>query len=196
MRVRTTILAMGLLTFALAAGAAPAKEEFLRGLRQDAEPAGELETGEAGDSAIDFEALEKYNVACGEECGRQYDDCERYCDPYGGPTGCDQCREDLQVCQQWCSICPTMSEWTETRLADVLPTYQPWVCLAGKSYYPVTARYRITRYRRTVNCDYSFSTIVVSVRYVDQPCYQERIPAACSPSFGLKPQCIIPWNYI
>jgi hypothetical protein len=138
--------------------------------------------------------LEKYDVACGEECGRQYDECERYCDPYGGPTGCEQCREDLYACQDWCSVCPTVKEWTETRLVDVLPTYQPWVCLAYRAYDPVTARYKITRYRRTVSCDYVYTTTVLSVRYVDQPCYYDRLQN-CSPSFGQKPTCIIPWNY-
>jgi hypothetical protein len=148
-------------------------------------------------SVPDFNSLEKYNVACGEECGRQLDQCELFCDPYGGPQGCEQCRRDLDTCQQWCATCPAVKEWTDTVLLAVLPTYQPPICLgfpAGKSYYPVTARTRVTRYRRTTNCDYSVTTTVLSVKYVDQPCYQDR-RLACSPSYGLNPTCVIPWNY-
>lgn len=145
----------------------------------------------------DYTPLEKYNVACGEQCSQQFDDCERYCDPYGGPQGCGQCRIDLDTCQQWCASCPAIKEWTETVLAAVLPTYQYPVCLGwptAKSYDPVTARFRVTRYRRTTNCDYTVTTTVLSLKYVDQPCYQDR-RQACSFSVGPNPTCVIPWNY-
>lgn len=144
--------------------------------------------------------LEKGDLACYERCGQEYDQCAAFCDPYGPHSGCEQCRTDLDTCQQWCNLCPTVKEWTETRLVAVIPTYLPAECLGWGSvnkpqkYHPVIARYSVTRYRRTANCDGTYTTTVLSVRYTEQPCYREMFPITyCTYPQGPAPACRIPY---
>jgi hypothetical protein len=54
---------------------------------------------------------------CSARCDAEYDQCLRTCEPYSGPNACWDCRDQVQACGSFCSICPrtwnSYGSWTE-----------------------------------------------------------------------------------
>ncbi len=62
----------------------------------------------AGASAIAEKALAGRDdrQACYLRCGQEFDRCDAYCEPWGGPRSCQGCFDQLDICRNFCSQCP------------------------------------------------------------------------------------------
>lgn len=121
---------------------------------------------------------------CYARCADEFDQCDLFCDPYGGPNGCDACYDRLDECNDSCDQCPVISYRQDPPVLVSSTPLGQTLCLKDDVSSPVQwapnhlfaafdNRYRRTTTRVTQNCDGSVTYQVVQTAFENRTCFRD-----------------------